>query len=170
LDDDGTLKHGVDDFDRICSGFYSKLYSEGPVTTQMEHDRESILSCVSNCITPNMSHHVQKPLTKDELHSALKLMGKGCSLGPDGVTIEFFLKVWELIGDDYTKMLIQSIDQGRLPTGMTSGVITLLFKEGDRANLSNWRPITLLNVSYKVLAKSLQLRLQSIFQEVIIPD
>jgi len=53
---------------------------------------------------------------------------------------------------------------------MTSGVITIIFKEGERANLSNWRPITLLNVSYKILAKTLQLRLQGILQDVISPD
>jgi len=72
--------------------------------------------------------------------------------------------------DNYIGMLQQSIDQGRLLARMTSGVITLLFKEGDHANLSNWWPIILFNVSYKVLAKSLQFRLYSIFQKVISLD
>jgi len=71
-------------------------------------------------------------------------MAHGRSLGPDGVTLEFFIKFWDLIGDDFTSMIHLSIAEGRLPLGMTSGIITLIFKEGDRANLSNWRPITLL--------------------------
>jgi len=53
---------------------------------------------------------------------------------------------------------------------MTSGLIALIFKAGDRASLSNWRPITLLNALYKIVAKALQIRLQLLLQEVINPE
>jgi hypothetical protein len=46
----------------------------------------------------------------------------------------------------------------------------LLAKGGPRNTLNSWRPITLLNMSYKVFAKTLQLRLQPILMEVISPD
>ncbi|GBG63473.1 hypothetical protein CBR_g38091 [Chara braunii] len=42
---------------------------------------------------------------------------------------------------------------------MTRGVINLLYKKGDRDEMRNWRPISLLNFSYKLLAKSLANRL-----------
>jgi len=45
---------------------------------------------------------------------------------------------------------------------MTSGTIALLFKLGDKVDLENWRPITLLNTSHKMVAKALQIRLQQI--------
>ncbi|GBG58767.1 hypothetical protein CBR_g167 [Chara braunii] len=38
---------------------------------------------------------------------------------------------------------------------MSRGVISLLFKKGDRSEVRNWRPISLLNVGYKLLAKTL---------------
>lgn len=96
------------------------------------------------------------PISKDELLAALKQMAKGC---PDAVTLEIFLHFWDVIGDDYTSMLQDSISHKHLPQGMTSGVIALIFKKGDRDNLFNYRPITLLNISYKTLAKTLQIRL-----------
>ncbi len=34
-------------------------------------------------------------------------------------------------------------------------LITMLFKAKDKENLNNWRPITLLNVSYKIFVKVL---------------
>jgi len=52
-------------------------------------------------------------------------------------------------------MVESSIIQGHLLAEMTLGVIALLFKSGDQANLSNWHPITLLNVSYKIVTKAL---------------
>ena len=40
------------------------------------------------------------------------------------------------------------------------GLITLLFKKGDHQNLNNWRPITLLNCDYKIIAAIMAKRLQ----------
>jgi hypothetical protein len=31
------------------------------------------------------------------------------------------------------------------------GMLTLLFKKGEREDIRNWRPITLLNVDYKII-------------------
>ena len=43
---------------------------------------------------------------------------------------------------------------------MTQGVITLLYKgKGARSSLDSYRPITLLNSDYKLLAKALAIRL-----------
>jgi hypothetical protein len=52
-------------------------------------------------------------------------------------------------------MIHLAIQQGRLPTGMTKGMLVLLHKGGEREMLNNWRPISLLNVSYKIYAKLL---------------
>ena len=53
---------------------------------------------------------------------------------------------------------------------MTQGVITLLYKgKGARSSLDNYRPITLLNSDYKLLAKALATRLGPALQHVIDP-
>ena len=53
---------------------------------------------------------------------------------------------------------------------MTAGLISLIYKAGPREDLSNWRPITLLNTSYKILAKALQLRIKPHLADLIDPD
>jgi hypothetical protein len=82
-------------------------------------------------------------------------MAKGHSPGPDGVLTEFYCKFWNTIGADFIIMIQHAIEVGNLLAGMTSGLITLLPKKGSRENLSNWRPITLLNSFYKIFAKVL---------------
>lgn len=51
-----------------------------------------------------------------------------------------------------------------------TGLITLLYKKGDRTDLKNWRPISLLNCDYKILAKMISLRLANVLENIIQPD
>jgi len=67
-------------------------------------------------------------------------------------------------------MIETIIKDGNFPNGVNEGLITMLFNIGDKENFNNWPPITLLNVSYKIFAKALQMRLQPIFMEVINRD
>ena len=50
------------------------------------------------------------------------------------------------------------------------GLLTLLFKKGDRALLSNWRPISLHNTDYKILAKVLSIRLSKVLGNLVEDD
>ena len=53
---------------------------------------------------------------------------------------------------------------------MTQGVITLLYKgKGARSSLDSYRPITILNSDYKLLAKTLATRLGPALQHVVDP-
>ena len=55
----------------------------------------------------------------------------------------------------------------RLTPTQRSGVITLLDKRGDVLDMKNWRPITLLCVDYKIVAKALANRLLFVLPFVI---
>ena len=46
----------------------------------------------------------------------------------------------------------------------------MLFKKGDRLNPANWRPITLLNIDYKICARALAARLVKVIHYVVGPD
>lgn len=67
-------------------------------------------------------------------------------------------------------MINDSIAIGKLPNGVTTGMIALLHKGGHRESLNNWRPISLLNLGYKIYAKAIQLRLQPVLMDIISPD
>src|SRR4028118_2126406 len=67
-------------------------------------------------------------------------------------------------------MVNKACSSGQLPRGMTQGRLTLIHKSGSRDDLNNWRPITLLNSAYKILAKALQKRIKSLLPELVSPD
>jgi hypothetical protein len=58
----------------------------------------------------------------------------------------------------------------RFPIGIMRGLIALLAQEGDCLRLTNWQPIMLLNIAYKIFAKALQRQLQPLLIEVIDSD
>jgi hypothetical protein len=45
-----------------------------------------------------------------------------------------------------------------------------MFKSGEREDIKNWRPITLLNVDYKIVSKILAERLKRVLPNIINTD
>lgn len=52
----------------------------------------------------------------------------------------------------YEDKVQSSIQVRVLPEGLNFGVVKLLDKGGNKKSIGNWRPISLLNVSYKIKA------------------
>ncbi len=112
----------------------------------------------------------ENDLSLDKLTKAMQSMKKGKSPGTDGLTIEFYAYFWESIKRPLLKMYNECIINEELCTSMKQGLITLIPKPGkDLLSLDNWRPITLLNLDYKVLslvlAKILKTGLSDIINE-----
>ena len=61
-------------------------------------------------------------------------------------------------------------DQKLLSESQNRGIITLMFKSGEREDIKIWRPITLLNVDYKIVSKILAERLKRVLPNIINTD
>lgn len=54
-------------------------------------------------------------------------MALGKAPGPDGVITEFLKLYWDIIKEEYLFMITEVVQGKRLPKGVTSGIISLLF-------------------------------------------
>lgn len=60
------------------------------------------------------------------------------------------------------------LQEGRLTESQGKGIVNLIYKEkGQKTDLGNWRPISLLCVDYKILAKILANRLKKTLERII---
>ena len=75
-----------------------------------------------------------------------------------------------MTGDDLTSVINASYESGCLPSSLRKGLISLIFKKGDRLDRKNWRPITLLNVDYKLCSRTLTGRLLRVIHYVVEKD
>ena len=108
----------------------------------------------------------------NECFDALMGMQTNKSPGYDGLTVEFYKFFWPTIKHLVIDSLNEGFKSGQLASSQRKGIITLLHKGKDltREELTNWRPITLINVDYKIATKVLAKRLQHIFPSIIDSD
>ena len=91
---------------------------------------------------------------------ALKKTEQGKSPGLDGLPYEFYVQLWETLGEDLVSVYNHLLfDSERLSKSQYQAVVSLLAKDGDPRDIRNWRPISLTNCDYKILTKTLANRL-----------
>ena len=106
-------------------------------------------------------------ITIEECYETLKTFKNKKSPGNDGLTIEFYRKCRPLFGRMVVNSFNYSYHFGQLSTSQRQAIITLIDKKKDRIFLKNWRPISLLNVDYKLLSKTLSNRLTAILSAIV---
>ncbi len=104
----------------------------------------------------------------DECSNILVKIAKNKTPGNDGLPIEFYIEFWQEVGQTMIDSFNHSFHKGSLTTSQRQAVITLIDKPGkDRILLDNWRPISLLNVDYKILTKCLTIRMQNVVSKLV---
>lgn len=106
-------------------------------------------------------------VTEDEIENILKKMKKEKSPGMDGLTKEFYITFWSTIKTELTIIVNNALLFGNIPNSWNDAKIVLIHKKGDRQRLTNWRPVSLLNIDYKIAAKILSCRLGLCLNDVI---
>ena len=105
--------------------------------------------------------------TVEIFQSMCQLKANKCP-GLDGLPVEWYRKTWDTIGTTVNQMLLKSIEDKTLPSSSRMEALSLLDKPGrNPLLLGNWRPLTLLNVDYKIYAKTLANRIQSVSPQII---
>ena len=107
-------------------------------------------------------------LTELECKTALKYMKNQKSLGLDGHNVEFYKIFLNDIKHFYIRSINYSYKNGSLTELQKQGVITLLPKPNkDIEKLKNWRPISLLNVDYKIATVAIANRIKPIITSIV---
>ena len=120
-------------------------------------------------LNTEQQQHCEGMLTLDECLAALKTFNKNKSPGTDGFTAEFYLRFWDGLGQAMVDSFNYVFTTGNLSMSQRQGIIRLIpaKKDKDPSYLKNWKPLSLLNVDYKIATKALALRLKKVLPQVI---
>ena len=114
--------------------------------------------------------NLMRPADFDELYDTVMSFQNGRLPSLDGLTIEFYKKTFEIIKHQLLNFVNDSIFGKPIPRKINTGILKLIYKDGDKKDLSNYRPITLINVDLKIITKLFTNRLKPILAKVLHSD
>ena len=110
-------------------------------------------------------------ITSEECYNALKDFKGGKTSGTDGFPAEFYRFFWPEISKEMTESFNFAFQSRKLSISQRRGIISLIpQKFKDKTMLENLRPISLLNVDYKIVTKAIAKRLEKVLPSIINPD
>lgn len=153
----------------IATTFYSDLYKSQACRDVKVDDYmdtvvpEAILSDIDR-------NQCEGKITQEECVYALTIMKKNKSPGLDGICIEFYQTYWPIVGQLLNDVFNESYENETLTDSQRKSVISLIFKNGNNEDIANYRPISLTNVDYRILAFVLANRIQKVIGSIVNND
>ena len=147
--------------------FYEQLYKKRKVS---DVNIEDIVNTLPK-LEEEQAKSLEGKITYEEAASALKNMKNDKSPGSDGMTVNFLKFFWKDIGQFIVRSLNEGFKNGKMSITQREGIITCIPK-GDKPRefLKNWRPISLLNVIYKIGSSCIANRIKGVLPKLIHED
>ncbi|KAJ7108889.1 hypothetical protein C8R43DRAFT_905186, partial [Mycena crocata] len=160
---------------KMARDYHNRLQADRPDTepTVREEKIKTVLGRTAKKVTPEQAETLKARLTLEDVRVALRLSANHKSPGLDGILYE----LWKTLdaryqtavslknpGFNILKAMLQVYNDIEIH-GMVKGTrfseswMNPLYKKNDKADIANYRPISLLNTDYKVFTKALTLKL-----------
>ncbi|GJU51355.1 putative RNA-directed DNA polymerase, eukaryota, reverse transcriptase zinc-binding domain protein [Tanacetum coccineum] len=118
------------------------------------------------CDRDSLEAHV----SMEEIKMAVWGCGSEKAPGPDGYTFAFVKKYWDLLKANIFDFVSSFLSTGKMPPGSNSSFITLIPKVSNPILITDFRPISLIGIHYKIIAKVLANRLSRVINKIISPE
>lgn len=89
---------------------------------------------------------------------------------PDNLHATFYQCMWNVVGESMRKFVKNFFGSRLMPKGMNDTDITLIPKVDHPEQVNHFKPISICNVSYKVITKLMTNRLKHLMKHVISPQ
>lgn len=87
--------------------------------------------------------------------------------GPDGFPAKFFKTYWD-VGKEVMEVFEAFYSKNQWCRSLSANFITLIVKRKDVSEVKDYRPISLVGCLYKLLAKTLVIKLKNVFSSIVL--
>ncbi|CAN6570663.1 unnamed protein product [Malus baccata var. baccata] len=119
-----------------------------------------MLDCVTSKVSEEMNVALTATVSVEEIKTAAMKMGGLKAPGPDGFQGIFYQSQWDIIASDVNNMIVDLMNGSLQPLRLNATHLALIPKVQNPESVSQFRPISLCNYSYKILSKVLANRLK----------
>ena len=128
---------------------------------------EYVKKRISKSLSENDKIYCDRNISLKDCEEEINAMKINKSPGLDGLPVEFYRIFWNQIKYNFYCAVVEIYKSGYMAPSMRTAVLSLLFKKEDRQLMKNYRPISLLNCDYKIIAAILAKRLQTVLCKII---
>ena len=111
-------------------------------------------------------NRLDRPINISELDEAIRNCNINSAGGIDGISYKILRKVWGSVDHLILNAFLQDVQYGELRGTMSNVGVKLIPKKDDGTKITNWRPISLFSVSYKVISSAVTNRLFSVINKI----
>lgn len=145
--------------------YFEKLFSTEGVK---EREKRELMELIKIKVSKEEKEECDQTISKEEIESAINELNKKKSPGIDGLGSEFYQTFKDLLVDILRDVYDEIFEKGGMMLRMGMGLMKVIYKKkGEKNELKNYRPITMLNTDLKILAKLLANRLKQIMPNII---
>lgn len=139
-----------------------------------EKDYDCIADLCLKSGFPSLSQKVRDDLRRDftaeDIKGVIMDMAQLKVPGPDGMRDSFYQNMWPIIENFVTDIALSFFRTCDIPEGFNDTIITLISKVHNLERPNQFRPISLCNVSYKIITKAMTNRRKEVMKEVVGPN
>ena len=139
----------------VALAYFDNLFHVG-VGDQMEE----CLNVVQSKVTDDMREVLSSVFTTEEVKVALFQMGPTKAPRLNGMNAIFYQNFWHVVGDNVVLVVLDFLNNGNMLSEINHTNIVLIPKVKNPEKMSDFRPISLCNVIYKIISKVLGNRLK----------
>lgn len=121
----------------------------------------------SSTLSHSQVAHLEAPITHDLVLKTLKSLKRNKAPGPNGLTVDFFLATWDVVGNDFCNATSHFFSTSIIHSGINSTSIALIPKFRSPTQMRDFRIISLCPVAYKGIAKLIANRLKLVLPSII---
>ena len=146
----------------IAIEYFNELFS-----TYCPSGSEEVANLILRSVTPEMNEQLTKEFQREEVVQAIHSMHPTKAPGLDSTFAIFYQKYWDVIGNDIINTVLNVLNSNASVVPLNQTNIALIPKTNSPTKMTEFRPISLCNVSYKIISKVLANRLKPILSTII---
>ena len=171
----------------LARNYHERLQTvdRDPTEEPNPQDIARILDHVRRSLSAEQRTNLAKRIKMNEIKEAMTNSANGKAAGMDGIPVE----MWKKLSEEYdsepedgphtkcniVKVMVKvfnDIETFGLQPGskFNNGWLCPIYKKGDKENIANYRPITVLNTDYKIFTKAITTKLASVAPDIIHKD
>ena len=153
--------HNKNEVQQIIVSYFQTLFADDGVDRVFD-----IPTGVCTILSNEDWSRLNRPFSKCDIDLAINTMGSLKAPGPDGFQALFYQKNWSLVAPKVYDMTLEVLEGKGLPSTLNETFLVLLPKKEKPELPSQYRPIGLCNVAYKIITKAIVNRIKPLMPKL----